>query len=50
MHKIKHLNCVRFFGNFEDKTYGYFIIEYIAKGNLYILIIANNNTGIVKFS
>ena len=48
MYKIKHPNCVRLFGNFEDETYCYFIMEYVPKGNLYNLIMANKNTGIDK--
>ena len=48
MYKIKHPNCVRLFGNFEDETYCYFIMEYISKGNLYNLIMSNKNTGIDK--
>jgi len=35
MYKIKHPNCVRLFGNFEDEDYCYFIMEYIPGGNIY---------------
>ena len=48
MYKIKHPNCVRLFGNFEDENYCYFIMEYVPKGNLYNLIKANKNKGIDK--
>ena len=48
MYKLKHPNCVRLYGNFEDETNCYFIMEYIPKGNLYKLIMKNKNTGIDK--
>ena len=48
MNKIKHPNCVRFFGNFEDEKYCYFIMEYASKGNLYDLIQKNKKAGLDK--
>ena len=48
MYKLRHPNCVRLFGNFEDETYCYFIMEYVPKGNLYNLIMANKNAGVDK--
>ena len=38
MYKIHHPNVVKLFGHFEDNNYCYFIMEYIAKGNIYGLI------------
>ncbi len=38
MSKIRHPNCVRLFGNFEDENFCYFIMEYIPGGNLYSLM------------
>ena len=46
MYKIKHPNCVRLFGNFEDENFCYFIMEYIPGGNLYTLMASNRNTGL----
>ena len=46
MYKIRHPNCVRLFGNFEDENYCYFIMEYIPGGNLYNLMASNRNTGL----
>ena len=46
MYKIRHPNCVRLFGNFEDENYCYFIMEYIPGGNLYTLMASNRNTGL----
>ena len=46
MYKIRHPNCVRLFGNFEDENYCYFIMEYIPGGNLYSLMSSNKNTGL----
>ena len=48
MYKIKHPNCVRLYGNFEEENYCYFIMEYIPKGNLYNLIKTKKNKGIEK--
>ena len=48
MYKIRHPNCVRLFGNFEDETNCYFIMEYIQKGSLFNLILSNKNKGIEK--
>ena len=48
MYKIKHPNCVRLFGNFEDEINCYFIMEYIPKGNLYNFILSNKNKGLDK--
>ena len=46
MYKIRHPNCVRLFGNFEDENFCYFIMEYIPGGNLYTLMASNKNTGL----
>ena len=46
MYKIRHPNCVRLFGNFEDENYCYFIMEYVPGGNLYALMSSNRNTGL----
>ena len=46
MYKIRHPNCVRLFGNFEDENFCYFIMEYIPGGNLYSLMSLNRNTGL----
>ena len=46
MYKIRHPNCVRLFGNFEDENYCYFIMEYVPGGNLYSLMASNRNTGL----
>ena len=46
MYKIRHPNCVRLFGNFEDENYCYFIMEYVPGGNLYNLMSMNRNTGL----
>ena len=46
MSKIRHPNCVRLFGNFEDESFCYFIMEYIPGGNLYSLMSSNRNTGL----
>ena len=46
MYKIKHPNCVRLFGNFEDENFCYFIMEYVPNGNLYTLMASNRITGI----
>ena len=46
MYKIRHPNCVRLFGNFEDENYCYFIMEYVPGGNLYSLMSMNRNTGL----
>ena len=46
MYKIKHPNCVRLFGNFEDENFCYFIMEYVPNGNLYTLMASNRSTGI----
>ena len=35
MYRIHHPNVVKLFGHFEDNTYCYFIMEYIAGGNIY---------------
>ena len=48
MYKIKHPNCVRLFGHFEEEIFCFFIMEYIPKGNLYNLIKANKNFGLEK--
>ena len=42
MYKIHHPNVVKLFGHFEDNNYCYFIMEYIAKGNIYQLIPHDN--------
>ena len=51
MYKIHHPNVVKLYGHFEDNNYCYFIMEYIAKGNIYELIPHDNkkklNTKIV---
>ena len=46
MSKIRHPNCVRLFGNFEDENFCYFVMEFIPCGNLYTLMSANRNTGL----
>ena len=46
MSKIRHPNCVRLFGNFEDENYCYFIMEYIPGGNLFTLMSNNRNIGL----
>ena len=46
MYKIRHPNCVRLYGNFEDDNNCYFIMEYIPNGNLYNLLTSNRITGI----
>ena len=46
MYKLRHANCVRLFGHFEDEQYCYFIMEYIPGGNLYSLMSKNKNTGL----
>ena len=46
MYKIRHPNCVRLFGNFEDENCCYFIMEYIPGGNLYTLMSNNRNIGL----
>ena len=46
MYKIKHPNCVRLFGNFEDENFCYFIMEYVPNGNLYTLMASNRSTGL----
>ena len=44
MYKIRHQNCVRLLGNFEDDNYCYFIMEYVPNGNLYTLLTSNRIT------
>ena len=46
MYKIRHPNCVRLFGNFEDENYCYFIMEYVSGGNLFSLMASNRSTGL----
>ena len=48
MYTLKHPNCIQLFGNFEDDSFFYFIMEYAPKGNLYNLIRANKNEGLDK--
>ena len=48
MYTLNHPNCIRLFGNFEDDSFFYFIMEYAPKGNLYNLIKANRNEGLDK--
>ena len=38
MHRVHHPNVVKLFGHFEDNNYCYFIMEYIAGGNIYALV------------
>ena len=38
MYRIHHPNVVKLFGHFEDNNYCYFIMEYIAGGNIYALV------------
>ena len=38
MYRVHHPNVVKLFGHFEDNTYCYFIMEYIAGGNIYSLV------------
>ena len=42
MYKIHHPNVVKLYGHFEDNNYCYFIMEYIAKGNIFSLIPHDN--------
>ena len=42
MYKIHHPNVVKLYGHFEDNNYCYFIMEYIAKGNIFELIPHDN--------
>ena len=42
MYKIHHPNVVKLYGHFEDNNYCYFIMEYIAKGNIFNLIPHDN--------
>ena len=48
MYHLRHPNCIRLFGNFEDDSSFYFIMEYAPNGNLYNLITANKNKGLDK--
>ena len=48
MYKLRHPNCIRLFGHFEDESNCYFIMEYAPKGNLYNLIMANKPNGLNK--
>ena len=41
MYRIHHPNVVKLFGHFEDNTYCYFIMEYIAGGNIYSYVPKN---------
>ena len=38
MYRVHHPNVVKLFGHFEDNTYCYFIMEYIAGGNIFSLV------------
>ena len=38
MYRVHHPNVVKLFGHFEDNIYCYFIMEYIAGGNIYSLV------------
>ena len=38
MYRVHHPNVVKLFGHFEDNNYCYFIMEYIAGGNIYALV------------
>ena len=38
MYRVHHPNVVKLFGHFEDNIYCYFIMEYIAGGNIYGLV------------
>ena len=42
MYKVHHPNVVKLYGHFEDNNYCYFIMEYIAKGNIFELIPHDN--------
>ena len=42
MYRVHHPNVVKLFGHFEDNNYCYFIMEYIAGGNIYSLVPKNN--------
>jgi aurora kinase len=37
MYKVNHPNIVRLFSHFEDDNFCYFVMEYIAKGNLFTI-------------
>lgn len=50
MYKLFHPNCVRLYGNFEDETNCYFIMEYIANGNLYHKISKERQTGLDNYT
>ena len=38
MYKIHHPNVIKLYSHFEDNNFCYFIMEYIAKGNMFGLI------------
>ena len=38
MYRVHHPNVVKLFGHFEDNNYCYFIMEYMAGGNIYALV------------
>ena len=38
MYRVHHPNVVKLFGHFEDNNYCYFILEYIAQGNIYSIV------------
>ena len=38
MYRINHPNIIKLYGHFEDNTYCYFIMEYMAGGNAYSLV------------
>ena len=38
MYRVHHPNVVKLFGHFEDNNYCYFIMEYIAGGNIFALV------------
>ena len=42
MYRVHHPNVVKLFGHFEDNNYCYFIMEYIAGGNIYSLVQKTN--------
>ena len=49
MYKLHHKNCLKLYGNFEDNSFIYFIMEYMEKGNLYNMISLNKNLLNTKF-
>ena len=49
MYKLHHSNVVKLYGNFEDNSFIYFVMEYMEKGNLYNIITLHKNMLNTKF-